>query len=119
MKNEEEIDYNHDLAAEFILDNISDELFAKLSRNDVLILLKLDEDFIEVECQRNEKKKPYIAIELVGMKQEDINYYVRKNAIKHNIILNEEEIDEIMNVLVDYLYEIGKMWNDDDDYRYN
>ena len=107
------------MSAEFILDNISDELFAKLSRNDVLILLKLDEDFIEVECQRNEKKKPYIAIELVGMKQEDINYYVRKNAIKHNIILNEEEIDEIMNVLVDYLYEIGKMWNDDDDYRYN
>ena len=118
-KEEEEIDYNHDLAAEYILDNISDALFEKLSHDDILKLLKLEDAFIEEEYQRNEKRKPFIAFELVGIKQDDINYYVRMNAIKHNIILNEEEIEDIMYREMEYMREIGMMGEMEDAYGLN
>lgn len=111
MKNTEEegVDYDLNLAAKYILENISDELNEKLGHSDIVKLLELEEAYIEEEYQKNEKRKPHIAFDLIPIEQADINHYVWTNAVKHNIILSEEEIEEIMYVELDYMEEVGRL----------
>jgi hypothetical protein len=108
-KNEDEIDDDSNEAAEFILENISDELCEKLSHQDILTLLKLEDKYIEKREEENKKRKPFLSFDLNILDQDDINYYVMTNAVKHNILLNEEEIEEIMYAEIDYMEGIGQI----------
>lgn len=108
IKNEdEELEYDEDEAVEFIRQNISDELNERLSDEDIVTLLDLDAEYIEIEYQKSLKHKPYLSFDLRTIDQDDVNDYVLKNAIKNDIILTIEEVDEIMYALIDYEEEIG------------
>lgn len=106
---EDEIDYNFDEAAEFILENISEELSEKISHQDIVTLLKLEDEYIEKREEESKNRKPFLSFDLNILDQEDINYYVMTNAVKHNILLNEEEIEEIMYAELDYMEDIGQI----------
>lgn len=106
-KEDEELEYNTDNAVEFIRQNISDELDEKLSDEDIVILLDLEEEYIEKEYQKNEKSKPYVSFDLRTIDQDDVNAYVLKNAVQHNIILTLEEVEEIMYAEIDYEEDAG------------
>jgi hypothetical protein len=106
---EDEIDYNSDETAEFILESISDELSGKLSHQDIVTLLKLENEYIEKREEESKKQKPFLSFDLNIIDQEEINYSVMTNAVKHNILLNEEEIEEIMYAELDYMEGIGQI----------
>ena len=95
-KQEEEFIYGKSEVAEFILENISDKLNEKLSRRDILLLLQLEEKYWDELELKNNKTEPFISFDLKAIDQDDINDYVLRNALKHNLILNLEEVDEIM-----------------------
>lgn len=106
-KQNEEKDYNYNEAAEYILDNISDELSEKLSHQDIITLLEIEDKYIEEREQENLKKKPFVSFDLVTIDQDDINYYVMTNAIKFNIIIDKEETEEIMYAELGYMEQEG------------
>lgn len=104
---DEELEYDEDEAVEFIRQNISNELDEKLSHKDIVTLIDLEDEYVEIEYQKNEKRKPYVSFKLRTIDQDHINAYVLKNAVQHNIILTLEEVEEIMYAEIDYMEEEG------------
>jgi len=94
-----EIDYEE---VEYIFENISEELSEKLNIDDIVSILKLVKDYFDEEYIKNENKKPYIPFHLKPVETDDIDDYVYRNAAKHNLILNQEEVEEIMYAVIEY-----------------
>ena len=108
MKNEEEFIYDVKVIANYILDNIPDALYDKLGYSDIIILLRLEEDFFAEELEFNKKNKPHIAPELLISDGDELYKYIVKNAVKNNIILSVEEIQEILDWEFIYLEDNGQ-----------
>lgn len=107
IKRPEELIYDIDEAIEFIRDYISYELNDKLGDQDIVKLVDLGEEYIEMEYQINKKKKPFIAFDLKTINEENLNDYVLKNAVKHSIILNIDEIEDITSAELAYMIDAG------------
>ena len=110
IKNEnedEELEYDIDEAVEFIRSTISDELNEKLSDKDIVKLLDLEAEYIEMEYQKSEKSKPYLSFDLRTRDEDKLNDYVERNAVKYNINLEIEEVEEIMDAELDYMEDAG------------
>jgi hypothetical protein len=112
MHEEEEEDtfeYDYVEPAKYILEHISASLREKLSLDDVITLLQIEDDYIN-ECeQETATKKPFIPFDLVTIHQEDINRNVLNNAVRHNIILTPSEIEEIMDTELAYMEIRGEI----------
>jgi|ERR1019366_5450884 hypothetical protein len=105
---EEEIDYDSDEAAEYILENISDELCEKLSHQDIVTLLNLENEYVENEEKKYEKRIRESGINiLLSIDQEKVNDYIEINAWKYKINLDIDEVEEIMYAHIDYLEATG------------
>jgi hypothetical protein len=88
-----------------VYNNISDELKAKLSKNDIEVILDIGTDYLvtlgaayEDDLNKNE---------VMDVDMDKMYDYVVENAAKHQIILDDDQVSEIFDAEEIYLREIG------------
>ncbi|MGB3948499.1 MAG: hypothetical protein WBM13_10975 [Bacteroidia bacterium] len=113
LVNNDEGDYNEEDAIEFIRENISYELDDRLTDNEILMLVNWAEDYIDMEFEKNKKRKPFVAFELRTIDQNEINKYVLERATENNIKINIDELYDLLYAELMYRKDIGFVGEDD------
>jgi hypothetical protein len=107
MTEGEELDINSIELAEYIFQNISEELSGRVSLNVIILLLDMETDYIDKEYEINKNRIPYISFDLRVLDQREINKYVWEKANQQGLDLTLEDVDEIMYAELDYLNGTG------------
>ncbi len=98
-----EFEYNNEEAAKIIFQNISDELGGKLVFGDMMNILELRDEYFKKVGIIEEEGKESICTYPIDLDLEAMNLFIINNAVKHGIILTEEDMEEIMLAELIYL----------------
>ena len=101
-----EIEYDHKQAAEYIYDNISSYLQEKFDIEDIEEILRLETFYLHyigfLPCETDSVFDIPFEVE-----EERMSYFVINNAVKKNIILMKDELEEIFELELWYMDEFG------------
>ena len=108
--NDIEFIYDNEDAIKVILDNISDELREKLSEEDLDIILDLKFDYLESINIVGDPDKPHFNTYTADVDFDARDEYVINNALKHDIYLSKDELQEIWDGEYEYYEMNGQIW---------
>jgi hypothetical protein len=110
-KKNNEFIYTNENAIKVIMNNISDELLEKLSEEDLDIILDLKFEYLESVNIVGDLDKPSFVTYNADVDFDARDEYVISNALKHDIYLSKDELQEIWEGEYDY-YEMNGMIGD-------
>jgi len=100
-----EFKYDEEFASYFIHNRVSDPIAERLEAEDIQIILHLEWEYLDAIGII--EKKDTKNIEPIEVDEDALQYYVIFNAVKHNIYLSYEELEEIIGLEFDYMEEYG------------
>ncbi len=97
-KENDEFEYDLDEAAEIVWENVSLVLKNKYEFEDIQAILEIEFDYLEsAGIILKEGEELPVNDYPVEIDWDEMQYYIITNAVKKNIILNYDELDEILD----------------------
>lgn len=113
---DDEFEYDIDEAAEVVWNNIPPNLKKKYEFEDIQKILEIEADYLEAAgIILKEGEEPPVHNYPVETDWDEMQYYIISNAVKENIILNYDELDEILDAETIY-YDINGRLGDEGEY---
>ena len=100
--------YDDDEAVEVITDSISEELRGKISKEDILVIIDLEFQYLESVNLLLDPDKPSLVNYMADLDGDALDSYVIEKALKHGIYLSLDELQEIWEG-EDVYYEMNGM----------
>ncbi|MDP3928854.1 MAG: hypothetical protein Q8R57_07510 [Bacteroidota bacterium] len=101
-----EYDDDEDACASlFILNRLSKPIAERLDLEDVITIVNLEWEF--VAAIKAEELASNSNLNKIEVNENDLEYYVIYNAVKHNILLSYSELKEIISLEFDYFKKNG------------
>lgn len=95
---DDEFEYDIDEAAEIVWNNIPQNLKKKYELEDIQKILEIEFDYLDsIGVILKDGEEPPIHDYPVETDWDEMKYYIITNAVKKNIILNYDELDEILD----------------------
>jgi len=110
-KNGNQFIYDNKDTIEVIIENISDAILEKLSEDDLDIILDLKFEYLESVNIVGDPDKPSFVTYTADIDFDARDEYVINNALKHDIYLSKDELQEIWDGEYEY-HEMNGMIGD-------
>jgi len=101
-----EIEYDQEEAAEYVYFNISPELQEKFDAEDIFEILRLETFYLNYIGLSPSEIDSIFDIPF-EVEEERMSYFIINNAVKKNIILMKNELEEIFELELQYMEETG------------
>lgn len=110
LEKNEDIHEENKVAAQFILDNISEALREKVSIDNIMKIFEFEDQYLE-KCELD--KPDYELSDVIN--DEELNEHILLSCIENGIHLTIEEIQEIMDAELTYFEENDEFEYDDEE----
>ncbi len=102
-------EYDEEFASYFIHNRLSEPIAERLESEDIRIILQLEWEFLEA-LEHSEEAENLASLEI---NEDDLHYFIIYHAVKYHIYLSYTELEEIINLELDYIREYGLIETDE------
>lgn len=100
-----DIDYDEEFASYFIHNRVSEFISERLEPEEIRIILSIEWDYLDsLGLSEPDERDNFDPIDV---DEDELEYYVIFEAVKHNIYLTYPDLREIISIELDYMEEIG------------